>query len=887
MWRTLVSVALMVLGLALPTAAQDEQLVSKLYLTSWSGATITSASGAPSASEPNGSLYLRTDTGQWYQRIGGAWVTLTDASGKIPALSSTYFASLSGANLTSLPAGQLTGTIASGVRFADGSAAGPSISFANAPTVGFYLSSNVIHVAHAGTRIARFAGSTNAASWLMGPADATYVRLGNDVGLANGNSSRNVFLNPSGGGGVHVVGSNPFGWAPSETSSLAGMTLQLWSPASDVLEQRRGANPQTWRLAKTHTNASNYERLTVFSDAGGYYIGTEWAGTGEDRALRIGTRNGSGGWLFAATTNDLSGSGNISTSGTVTLGGVASHLIPTTTDTYDLGRHDRYWDEAFISTLNSVVYRESTQLLFGGYSTVGRQAGSFAADVSSAATTINFAQTMTPGHWVQVRAHDTAGAVKVEYLTVGSLVSGTTYNVTRDLAGAHGTDPAWAAGTPFLVLGTEGDGRIDLLAYDGKPRIAFVQQGATFNAQHDRCVIGNLNGYYSYASDIYGLACGDAAAANVTTDPTNGFRVRHGTTERIKLAADGSGFLANSNIAWNAAGALTITGDATIGGWSIGASSITGGNATLASSGNLTLGTSDDVLRASADDATYRLWIGAATAAIAPFRVTKAGGVTMAGATITGSDITLGTAASYLSSNALKFARPSNYTGVFDLYSVAGSGLADLYLENDLAPAFGTSQGRIILRARSYSVGPTPSNWASLTLTSLSSNTVSAAQLVADQIALTGATSISGAFSTSGAITERNRATPLGEWQSVAYSSGHFSASSGSWTVESADQEVLGYTLVGKTLTVTYRLTSTSVSATPGALRVAIPGGFTAARSTLVPIGYAADAGTIVDAYASVGSGGTNIVFNKRNAANWSTATNSTDVIGQITFEIQ
>lgn len=85
----------------------------------------------------------------------------------------------------------------------------------------------------------------------------------------------------------------------------------------------------------------------------------------------------------------------------------------------------------------------------------------------------------------------------------------------------------------------------------------------------------------------------------------------------------------------------TITGSITattgaIGGWTIGASSLTGGNATLHSSGYLLLGTSNDIARIDAADATYRLWIGHATAASAPFRVTKAGALTATSATVTG-----------------------------------------------------------------------------------------------------------------------------------------------------------------------------------------------------------------------------------------------------------
>jgi len=45
--------------------------------------TISSGSGAPSAAEPNGSLYMRTDASNaddaLYSRIAGAWVALDGA----------------------------------------------------------------------------------------------------------------------------------------------------------------------------------------------------------------------------------------------------------------------------------------------------------------------------------------------------------------------------------------------------------------------------------------------------------------------------------------------------------------------------------------------------------------------------------------------------------------------------------------------------------------------------------------------------------------------------------------------------------------------------------------------------------------------------------------
>lgn len=82
-------------------------------------------------------------------------------------------------------------------------------------------------------------------------------------------------------------------------------------------------------------------------------------------------------------------------------------------------------------------------------------------------------------------------------------------------------------------------------------------------------------------------------------------------------------------------GAITTTSGA-IGGWTIGATTLTGGSATLSSTGVLTLGTSNNVVILSAADATYRLWTGHATAASAPFSVTKAGALVASSATITG-----------------------------------------------------------------------------------------------------------------------------------------------------------------------------------------------------------------------------------------------------------
>lgn len=108
-----------------------------------------------------------------------------------------------------------------------------------------------------------------------------------------------------------------------------------------------------------------------------------------------------------------------------------------------------------------------------------------------------------------------------------------------------------------------------------------------------------------------------------------------------------------SKFTWDGA-TLTIDGNGTfsgtitasagaIGGWTIGATTLSGGNATLSSTGFLLLGTSNDVVILSSADSTYRLWVGNVTAGSAAFSVTKAGVLFASGATITGNTTLIST----------------------------------------------------------------------------------------------------------------------------------------------------------------------------------------------------------------------------------------------------
>lgn len=82
----------------------------------------------------------------------------------------------------------------------------------------------------------------------------------------------------------------------SSTTGLGiggGGDLFLVRDAADTLAQRRGTNAQAFRLYNTFTDASNYERGFMRWSGGVLEVGTENAGTGSARLLRLmGSGNG-------------------------------------------------------------------------------------------------------------------------------------------------------------------------------------------------------------------------------------------------------------------------------------------------------------------------------------------------------------------------------------------------------------------------------------------------------------------------------------------------------------------------------------------------------------------------------------------------------------------
>lgn len=209
---------------------------------------------------------------------------------------------------------------------------------------------------------------------------------------------------------------------------------------------------------------------------------------------------------------------------------VDSHLVPKFTDTYDLGTSTKLWRKGWLSEMEALLFVENTITLLGGWFWIPKDAGTLPGDITAVQTTIDFGKAVTSGSWVIFRS-----SLAVEYVLVGTLISGTNYNVTRNVDGSGGN--AWAAGQPFAVLGVAGDGRIELNAYN-TPRIQLIKQGATYNAQTELIRIGDLNGGWGYSTQTWGVAIGEYASTrpNITIDEDGALRFRIYTTEVMNFS---------------------------------------------------------------------------------------------------------------------------------------------------------------------------------------------------------------------------------------------------------------------------------------------------------------------------------------------------------------
>ena len=146
-----------------------------------------------------------------------------------------------------------------------------------------------------------------------------------------------------------------------------------------------------------------------------------------------------------------------------------------------------------------------------------------------------------------------------------------------------------------------------------------------------------------------------------------------------------------------------------------------------------------------------------------------------------------------------------------------------------------------------------------------------------------------GTVSASAGVFDQGRSTAMGEWQSVTYNSGNFTANgSMTWTVDSGDQVAYRYMLIGHTMWLAFTLNGTSVGGTLNSeLHVAIPGGFSNASAATLAAVRSFDNGTDTVGFCGAVLSATYVRCWRGGFTNWATSTNNTSLQAFLTFEVQ
>jgi hypothetical protein len=137
-------------------------------------------------------------------------------------------------------------------------------------------------------------------------------------------------------------------------------------------------------------------------------------------------------------------------------------------------------------------------------------------------------------------------------------------------------------------------------------------------------------------------------------------------------------------------------------------------------------------------------------------------------------------------------------------------------------------------------------------------------------------------------IKELGRTVPLGNWTTPTFSAGNFTSPTGTWVVASGDVTTYEYQLVGTTMTVNFRLVTTTITGSPAALQIVIPGGYLSAkRVSGVFIGNNNGGAYFTSEMEVVPGVGAIALYPALNAVGtWSAGTDNTNVRGSFSFEV-
>lgn len=200
-----------------------------------------------------------------------------------------------------------------------------------------------------------------------------------------------------------------------------------------------------------------------------------------------------------------------------------------------------------------------------------------------------------------------------------------------------------------------------ILAGSGPSIAFNVRTGTTYSNIANRVVVGNLNGTYGYVATAFGIAMGDSTNTWLAMDTTNGVRGMNGANVRFQIAANGSGRLANGNFTWDTSGNVTIAGSATIGGWTVGTGNITDTAGTVGMSSLATVADDIRFWAGNATPSSAPFRVTESGAATMTSVTISAGNVTLDTTGLFISPISAGGGGAFANANAVRWTTDTTY----------------------------------------------------------------------------------------------------------------------------------------------------------------------------------------------------------------------------------
>ena len=286
--------------------------------------------------------------------------------------------------------------------------------------------------------------------------------------------------------------------------------------------------------------------------------------------------------------------GNMATAGTLTVTGLVTvhdDIYPATNHTSNLGSASKKFFTAHVAELRAeTIIADERRSTIGGRLNVGL-GNILTRDIGPVGSLIHVkVNNLNRGDVIHLERDG-----QVEFMSITAYIASLgrgqdlefRYRVSRNLDGTGSN--TWLKGDGIINTGKIGTGFIDLYSTNSLkhgistagPTIAFMQRtGSGFGAVSIRACIGNLRGWYGYGQDVYGAGFGDELKDNVTIDPANGFRLRHGVSTLLQANAQvlkiGTGFVYSADN-------TTLK----VGGWTANPESFTGGSLQLLPAGKI------------------------------------------------------------------------------------------------------------------------------------------------------------------------------------------------------------------------------------------------------------------------------------------------------------